>query len=258
MTLILFSLGISIVLCFIILLAPIAHARFVPLNLFKAGVKMEVAAGKIGQSNIVSGTIARSLTVSGVSKLQRGDDSKEVQTDLNLAITTLAVLDVGGGFIGPMVSSLVARMTKHSAFKSTMRAMRLMGEPLTEVTKKELSRLSTTDLKKLLAEKKSSVYREFEDGMLKFIGSKKLKHPALKHINKAKFMLKVKSVVKIIGPIFDLVTIGVNSWSLGVAVKRCRDNSTETECSTASITAASLSILSGKCLQKTLLGRNST
>ena len=65
----------------------------------------------------------------------------------------------------------------------------------------------------------------------------------LKYINRAKRWFRVKTAGQILGPLFDSIGIGVNSWALSTAIRDC--NEAPKTCNRGAIAAASLGIVSG-------------
>ena len=198
---------------------------------------LEKVSGQLSKWNAGLGIYSRSKIVASVSRSLRGEDNASVREGLNQAIVTLAVLDIGGGVLAPIVSDLIEDITTESAFESTRNAWKSYGTPIVN-SADELDTLTSVQLKTMLNARKNTIMSTFNQDVI----SLPQNHNALKHIRKAKRWLRVQTLGKVIGPVFDLLTIGVNGWALGTAIRDCV---TTSSCNHGSIAAASLSIVSG-------------
>ena len=221
-------------LCHVILILAfifhVSHAANVKL--------LENIAAKFQYTNTALGTFSRSKIVNAVSRQMRGENAESVQEGLNQAIVTLAVLDVGGGAIVPLADKLIDTITTDRAFTNVADAMKQYGDPMASKLD-DLRNLDDQGLKDLLKAKKIKAVRLFDANVNRLSTT----HRALKHIKKAQKWLKVKSAGKVLGPLFDMISIGVNGWALGTAIRDCVADAEA--CNPASMTAASLSIASG-------------
>eukprot|EP00794_Sanderia_malayensis_P004088 gene4088-4640_t len=206
-------------------------------------VKKQVSAlskygGKVQKINLGLGILSRSMIVHSLSKALRGEDGASVQESLNQAITTLAVLDVGGGILSPILSEIIDAIATDPAFKETRKALKEFGTSMVGWAD-DLDDLPEGVIKSRLTAMKGNILSTFDTD----IGHLASDHRALKHINKAKNWLKLKFAGKVLGPIFDLACVGVNAWSLGTTIRDCNTN--PATCNVGAISAASLSIASG-------------
>eukprot|EP00112_Aurelia_sp_Birch-Aquarium-sp1_P003792 Seg1428.2 transcript_id=Seg1428.2/GoldUCD/mRNA.D3Y31 product="hypothetical protein" protein_id=Seg1428.2/GoldUCD/D3Y31 len=199
---------------------------------------LEKIAAKLQVTNVGLGTYSRSKIVGAISRQMRGEDQAAVQESLNQAIVTLALLDVGGGVIIPLVDKLINAVTTDAIFAEVANAMKTYGDPMVDKLD-DLKNLDDQGLKDLLKAKKMRAIRLFEAEVIKLPKT----HRVLKHIKKAKTWLKLRSAGKVIGPLFDMISIGVNGWALGTAIRDCVADAEA--CNPASMTAASFSIASG-------------
>ena len=102
-----------------------------------------------------------------------------------------------------------------------------------------LEDLTGDTIKSRLSTMKANIVGTFESE----VANLSTDHAALKHIRKAKKWLKVRTLGKVLGPLFDVATVGVNAWALQTAIRDCV--STPSQCNHDSLAAASLSIVSG-------------
>eukprot|EP00112_Aurelia_sp_Birch-Aquarium-sp1_P025380 Seg841.4 transcript_id=Seg841.4/GoldUCD/mRNA.D3Y31 product="hypothetical protein" protein_id=Seg841.4/GoldUCD/D3Y31 len=198
---------------------------------------LEKVSGQLSKWNAGLGIYSRSKIVNSLSRSLRGEDNASVREGLNQAIVTLAVLDIGGGVLAPIVSDLIEEITTESAFLSTRNAWISYGTPIVN-SADELETLTSVQLKAMLNARKNTIMSTFNQDVINLPAN----HNALKHIKKAKRWLRVQTLGKVIGPIFDVLTIGINGWALGTAIRDCV---TTSSCNHGSIAAASLSIVSG-------------
>ena len=198
---------------------------------------LEYASGKVARFSAGLGIYSRSTIVATLSRALRREDGESVRESLNQAIVTLVVLDVGGGVLAPIVSSIVDYIAKDPLFRSCKEAWWNFGTPFIEGQTK-LEDMNELQIKNLLKSKKAQVMREFNT----VVGNLPTDHKVLPLLRKAKFWLKVKTFGKVIGPIFDLVGVGVNAWALGTAIRDCVNTNV---CNGGAIASASLSIASG-------------
>lgn len=189
-------------------------------------------------SNGGLGALSRSIVVQGISRQMRGEDPGSIQESLHQAIVTLAVLDVGGGILAPIAGTLIKIITTDSAFTETVNALRQLGDPILNQVN-NLRNLDDQGLRNLLRTKKARAIRIFS----RSVNGLPPAHHALSHIRRAKKWLRVSSIGKVIGPIFDVVSIGVNSWALHTAITNCVNDGEA--CNYQSITSSSLSIAAG-------------
>ena len=97
-------------------------------------------------------------------------------------------------------------------------------------------------VKRLLDTKKAEVLKAFESDL--GIGQNVPKYGiTMKYINRAKRWFRVKSAAKILGPLFDAIGIGINSWTLETAISDC--NEKPATCNKGAIASASVGIVSG-------------
>lgn len=94
-------------------------------------------------------------------------------------------------------------------------------------------------MKRLLNHEKARVLRAFKGDVGKLQRASK----TLKYINRAKRWFHVKTAAQVLGPLFDTIGIGVNSWALGTAIRDC--NQSPKTCNKGAIASASLGIVSG-------------
>ena len=200
------------------------------------------ASNKVGYLNSGLGMISRSKNVNAASQMLRGDDDAAVRESLAQAVTTLAVLDIGGGALVPVTQHIIDTITTDRAFKATRDAWGVYREGLEETFKQNFKRLSESAVKRLLTNKKNRVLNAFETDLGKVHTLPKYSK-TMKYINRAKRWFRAKTAAKVLGPLFDCIGIGVNSWALQTAIRDCNDN--PRTCNKGAIASASLGIVSG-------------
>ena len=199
---------------------------------------LEKVADQMDNVNTGLGIFSRSKIVSSVSRSLRGEDNAQVRESLNQAIVTLAVLDVGGGVLLPLASHVIDVLTTDPLFSQTREALKNFGTPMVAWAE-NLEKLTDRTIRSRLATMKATIVRTFETE----VANLPTDHVALKHIRKAKKWLKVRTLGKVLGPLFDVATVGVNAWALQTAIRDCIG--TPSQCNPGSLAAASLSIVSG-------------
>ena len=200
------------------------------------------ASNKVGYLNSGLGMISRSKNVNAASQMLRGEDDAAVRESLAQAVTTLAVLDIGGGALVPVTQHIIDTITTDSAFKATRDAWGVYREGLEETFKRNFKRLPESAVKRLLTNKKNQVLNAFETDLGKVHNIPKYSK-TMKYINRAKRWFRAKTAAKVLGPLFDCIGIGVNSWALHTAIRDCNDN--PRTCNKGAIASASLGIVSG-------------
>ena len=200
------------------------------------------ASNKVGYLNSGLGMISRSKNVNAASQMLRDEDDAAVRESLAQAVTTLAVLDIGGGALVPVTQHIIDTITTDSAFKATRDAWGVYREGLEETFKQNFKRLPESAVKRLLTNKKNQVLNAFETDLGKVHNIPKYSK-TMKYINRAKRWFRAKTAAKVLGPLFDCIGIGVNSWALHTAIRDCNDN--PRTCNKGAIASASLGIVSG-------------
>lgn len=200
------------------------------------------ASNNVGYLNSGLGMISRSKNVNAASQMLRGEDDAAVRESLAQAVTTLAVLDIGGGALVPATQHIIDTITTDSAFKATRDAWGVYREGLEETFKQNFKRLPESAVKRLLTNKKNQVLNAFETDLGKVHNLPKYSK-TMKYINRAKRWFRAKTAAKVLGPLFDCIGIGVNSWALQTAIRDCNDN--PRTCNKGAIASASLGIVSG-------------
>ena len=226
-------------LCFIALLFT---TLFTGGDAGAAGVLNSVAK-KLQRTSVAFGTFSRSKIVAAVSKQLRGEEGESVRESLNQAIVTLAVLDLGGGVLVPFTEHIIDVISKDALFTVTADAWHNYNTVLYNKLKGNLDNLDDDAVKFALNVEKKKILSQFDDDVAE-LQRVRPQSKTIKHLNKAKRWLKVKSIGKVLGPLFDIIGIGVNAWALDSALKAC-ENPESPDCNLGSVAAATLSIASG-------------
>ena len=184
----------------------------------------KVAAG----SDTLLGTYSRSRTVATLSLLEQ-EKLEEAKESLAQTALTLALLDVGGGAVLPVAEEITEYVKTKKEFAGTRQAW----ETYNKVLKDEAAKAASESVDK-------NTIRKAKDALKNALKLDAEKFPRLskvgKAFTKATKWLKGTSVFKVLGPLTDTLTIGLNIWGLEMAI---RDNNP------AGIAAASLSIAAG-------------
>ena len=149
------------------------------------------ASNKVGYLNSGLGMISRSKNVNAASQMLRGEDDAAVRESLAQAVTTLAVLDIGGGALVPVTQHIIDTITTDSAFKATRDAWGVYREGLEETFKQNFKRLPESAVKRLLTNKKNQVLNAFETDLGKVHNIPKYSK-TMKYINRAKRWFRAK------------------------------------------------------------------
>ena len=171
------------------------------------------ASNAVGGLNSGLGMISRSKSVNAVSQMLRGEDSATVRESLAQAVTTLAVLDIGGGALVPVTTHIIEAITRRSSFKATMQAWGVYNKRLKDMFNQSYKKLSEDAMKRLLNHEKGRVLQALKGD----VGRLQRASKTLNYINRAKRWFHVKTAAQVLGPLFDSIGIGVNSWALGTA-----------------------------------------
>ena len=177
-------------------------------------------------SNTLIGTFSRSRSVATIA-LTEQEKPEEAKKLLAQTALTLSVLDVGGGMVLPGLEKIVDHVKTKREFENTRRAF----EHYNELLELEFRRPANID-QSALQRAKQALKNAFKADIDKFPPLSKVG----KAFSKASKWLKGASVFKVLGPLTDVLTIGINIWGLEIAI---RDNNP------AGIAAASLSIAAG-------------
>lgn len=192
-------------------------------------------------SNFGLGTYSRSSIIAAVSQSLRGEEDAKVRENLNQAIVTLAVLDIGGGALLPVTEHIVEQISKKSTFQATNQAWKNYNTKIKDKLSANLDTLDDVEVKRVLKIEKNKVLKAFETDVGN-LGNVAEGSKTLKYIKKAQKWLKVKSVTKVLGPIFDVVGIGIDAWSLATTIQDC--TTTPATCNYGQIASSTLGIAS--------------
>ena len=192
-------------------------------------------------SNFGLGTYSRSSIIAAVSQSLRGEEDAKVRENLNQAIVTLAVLDIGGGALLPVTEHIVEQISKKSTFRATNQAWKNYNTKIKDKLSANLETLDDVEVKRVLKVEKNKVLKAFETDVGN-LGNVAEGSKTLKYIKKAQKWLKVKSVTKVLGPIFDVVGIGIDAWSLATTIQDCTN--TPATCNYGQIASSTLGIAS--------------
>ena len=179
-------------------------------------------------SDSLLGTYSRSRTIATLSLLEQ-EKLEEAKESLAQTAMTLALLDVGGGIVLPVVEEITDYVKTKPEFTDT----RVAWKDYNKVFNEEAGKAASESVDKNAIR---SAKRALKDALK--VDAEKF--PRLskvgKAFTKASKWFKGASVFDVLGPVTDVLTIGLNIWGLEMAIK---DNNP------AGIAAASLSIAAG-------------
>ena len=189
-----------------------------------------VAKATLTMSNTLLGTYSRSNTVATLSLLEQ-EKLEEAQEALVQSALTLALLDVGGGAVQhwPLVKKLVNYVKSKPEFRATREALKNFNKALKDEAAKAAGQIVD---RSSIRGAKQALERAFKLDVKKFPRLSK----AGKAFTKAIKWFRGTSLVDVLGPLTDTLTIGLNIWGLEMAI---RDNNPY------GIAAASVSIAAG-------------
>ena len=190
--------------------------------------------------NFGIGVYARTASLNAVSRSIQGDDDWKVKEQLNQVMTTLYALDVMGGGIAPVVEHLLDVILTSREMENTRNLWKGLNEHWKGSLKGAiLGQMTYTEFVAETHVKKTEIFTEFEKGLRKFNPNSR----QLKYINRAKKWFRLKTAAQAIGPLFDTISIGVNSWALHTAIRDC--NAEPKKCNYGAMASAGLGIAAG-------------
>ena len=172
--------------------------------------------------NDVLGITSRSILVDTGIKTANGDPDAEQA--LTQVITTLSVLDVLGGPVAKIVDTLGDMILTNKAFHSSKKAFNDIGflyadyiidlEDAGKINKHDAAKIKSlkVDVKSMKREALETLVTDIDDALKNAPDSK-----ALKSLRRARGHFKNYKLLSKIGPVFDILSIGINSWGLGEA-----------------------------------------
>ena len=177
--------------------------------------------------NVMLGIYSRSSNVAAMSlwEQEKLDEAKE---SLAQTVLTLTLLDIGGGFVLPVVEEIVSHIKKESNFAPTRQAFSNYRMILNDEILKPAENVD----KNIIKRAKTAVERALKIDVEKFPVLSKVR----KAFSRASKWLKGASWLDVLGPLSDSLTVGINIWGLKIAIE---------DENAPGIAAASLSIAAG-------------
>ena len=179
-----------------------------------------------GYNFALLGTYWRSNALAAFSQMKNGE-KKEAKETLYLAISTLAVWDVGQGMIRPIADKLINRVIKRHQkdFYNTvikLREYRLIFN--SKLIDKQPTVGQAEALKTRLLNAKTDVAVAFqtdvEKGWSKFIKNSAIYDDMVKDLKGVKTWAKAAKWADVLaGPLFDAATIAFGAWQLSEAIE---------------------------------------
>jgi len=198
--------------------------------------------------NLGLGTTSRSISVEKAALTLREEFTEDNNEAFLQAVLSLTVCDIGGGAMVPVVQAFTNTVMKHKAFEATKNAMVIYNtqilngldtvDDLKDVTK-------TSKIKAIVTSQKKQIIDTFGDNVknLEMLPHFKKTDPLYKSLTTAQKWMKVRTVAKALGPLFDTAGIIISAWSLHSAVKTCKEN--KYNCDHSALISSTLGIVSG-------------
>lgn len=181
----------------------------------------------ISAPNVMLGIYSRSSNIAAMSlwEQEKLDEAKE---SLAQTVLTLTLLDIGGGFILPVVEDIVSHIKKEANFAPTRQAF----SDYKRILNDEILKPAESVDKNIIKRAKTALEQALKIDVEKFPALSKVR----KAFSRASKWLKGASWLDVLGPLSDSLTVGINIWGLKIAIE---------DESAPGIAAASLSIAAG-------------
>ena len=207
---------------------------------------VEALKNPASEANTWLGVLSRSWGAKILIDSLRVEEDASTRESLEQVLVTLAVLDIGGGKIAPWLDDTVTSIATAEAFENTRDVLKNFEGGISEwenlldpdIDEDERTRRIADSLQRKKAHVKTKWNNDLDN-----LGSGPNDHRILNQIGKTKRYLKVKAAGGLIGPIFDLASVGVNGWALGTSIRDCIND--RAACDYLTITSAAFSIASG-------------
>lgn len=218
---------------FVVLLAclwPCIHGRYgrvlsrIGSNFASNAADNLETAGNYGGYTVAKlGTFWRSNAIAGFNKMKEGE-LEEAMQDFQVAISTLAVWDLGQGVVLPIYGKIVNRIVLkyQTEFKATIDAFKgFQGVLKTDVLDETVR--NSDVLKGNLIKAKGKIGVAFDSDVNKVMTKFKTRNIYKSLVTDLKGVKLWAKAAKygdvILGPLFDAAAVGFNIWSLTEAIK---------------------------------------
>ena len=199
--------------------------------------RLKIVGTKLSRVNAILGIYSRSKSVKTLSLSLREENNAQVQESLNQALATLLVLDVGAGVVLPVAKHIIKSIATEKDFSATRNSLEKFSASSASLID-QLDDVDETAIKSRLKLMKKKVFVVFKKDVRQISNV-----ATLKYLHKAKKWFNLKSAGQVLGPIFDIACVGINSWALHTTVRDCQE--TPETCNYGAIASASLSIAGG-------------
>ena len=191
-------------------------------------------------SNLALGVYSRTASLNAIGKSLQGEDNWRVKEKLDQVMTVLFALDVLGGGIAPVVEHLLDVILHSRELQNTRNLWASFSNHMKGTWQGAIAGSMTPE--EFASEayiKKQEIFNQFEADIRNLPANSR----DMKYINRARKWFRLKTAAKVIGPLFDVISIGVNSWNLHTALRDCSD--TPHLCNHGAIASAGLGIAAG-------------
>ncbi len=199
-------------------------------NFARAGANyiddLENLGNVAGYNFAALGTYWRSNALAGFAQMKRGE-LEEAMESYNLAISTLAVWDLGQGVAYPIADKLINKiiLKYKDDFERTLNAFRDYRNVMKTSVLDDATKVADADvLKGRLTDAKGGISRAFqtdvETGLSRFKNTQ-IYGDLVTDLRGVKAWAKVAKWADVFaGPLFDAATVAVSAWQLAEAIKK--------------------------------------
>ncbi len=188
--------------------------------------ELEDVASLAGYNFAALGTYWRSNTLAGFSQMKRGEMQEAMET-FNLAVSTLAVWDLGQGIAYPIADKLINKIVLRyqDDFRRTLSSFeRYRNLMKTDVLDDATKLTDSNVLKGKLLDAKTDISRSFQSDVLDGIETRfkntQIYGDLVTDLKGVKTWAKAAKWADVFaGPLFDAATVAVSAWQLAEAIK---------------------------------------
>ena len=191
-------------------------------------------------TNLGIGVYSRTATLNAITKKLQGKPDADVQEQLNQVNAVLWGLDVLGGGAVPVIDDILDSILTSREFDNTRKLWTDLSEHLKGTWRGAiLGEMTPEQYASEVYARKQVIFNSFEDEVRALNPNSR----QLKYINKAKKWFRVKTVAKVLGPLFDTISIGINAWTIATTRRDCATS--PHSCNYAALASGGLGIVAG-------------